>query len=207
MTERQENLTNSAKASLVHFYNQPVAKISLELFFSITLVILLAIFAVKPTLETIAKLNAEIAEKQELTDSLSSKLTALQSASRLYAESRDKIGLLAEAMPPSPQLLTLLKIIERIASDTNVVITSMSLSDFPEETEQLPTAINGTPKILTLNLSVVGEYNYIKDFVRAIDNSRRILSINSISFSINDEKGAKTLQVSLAINAPYYGVE
>ena len=68
--------TNRKKqlASLLEqFYHNPVAKVSLELFLTIGLVVFLALFAIKPTLLTMSDLVKEIEDKRELETQLSKK--------------------------------------------------------------------------------------------------------------------------------------
>ena len=77
MTKRQQ-LTNT----LVEFYNQPIAKVSLELFLSIVAVIFFAIFAIRPTLLTMSDLIKELQEKEVLNEKLSQKTAALSSVQR-----------------------------------------------------------------------------------------------------------------------------
>lgn len=198
--------TRNLSLALSGFYAKPVAKISLELFFSLGLVILLAVVAIKPTLTTIAQLNTEIEEKQDLLNKLRNKNAALQSANQQYIKEQTNIALLAQAMPPSPNLMGVLKTLEKMATDSRVLIKSISVQSIPVETDA-PQANNqdGQKQDLPITLTVAGQYGDIRTFVETLDNSRRIFDVISISFSLDEGRGNRLLTAAISINAPYFG--
>lgn len=197
--------TRIISAALAEFYAKPVAKISLELFLSISLVIVLVVVAIKPTLGTIAQLNAEIEEKNALLAQLRNKNAALQTVSQLVMREQSNIALLSQVMPPTPSIMTLLKMIEKIAMDSNVIITNLSLGAVPEEIDDTTPGKKASLMNIPLTVSVVGTYADIRTFVENIDNSRRILDIITITFSLDENKGTKLLKANISMNAPYYG--
>jgi hypothetical protein len=64
-------------SALNDFYHKPVAMVSLELFLSIGAVVFFAIFAVRPTLLTMADLIKEIEDKRALDQQLQQKIASL----------------------------------------------------------------------------------------------------------------------------------
>lgn len=213
MAENTQTTTQSAKqlsanvtAQLAGFYDKPVARISLEMFFSIGLVIALAVFAIKPTLGTIAQLRTEIEQKKELVSKLQSKNNTLQSAKEQYAREEENIQLLSQALPPTADLVSALKTLEKIATDSNVVIRSMSVRQVPDETSELPTAQSAQKLNLPVTVSVVGRYADIRRMVENLSASRRTYDVVAISFSLEESRDTQALQASLSINAPYFGI-
>lgn len=198
---RQEALT-----TLNHFYANPVAKVSLELFLSIGLVLILAVFAIQPTINTMSELIAEIEAKEELDEQLSQKAAALQTAQTQYALAQDRLELLDQAIPESAQVIRATKIIEKAASERNVLIRSISVPEIPQENSDLSTG-KRVRKSIRMNVSIAGDYPAIRLFAEDIHQARRLLAIESVSFSTQDERGQKSLTATFAIDAPYFGSE
>ena len=200
--------TSQLGSRLVSVYNQPVARISFELFLSLALVITLTVVAIQPTLTTIARLNAEVQEKKELQVKLTQKVTNLRTATDTYNRNRERIGLLDQALPPDPRLMSTVKTVEKIAGESNVIITGLGISKVPDEAsiEQQSTAKEIAELTdLPLSVSVVGNYQDIRQFVEKLHQSRRIMRVISATFSVEENRSDKLLQASLIVNAPYYG--
>lgn len=202
MRQFSANLTSS----LAGFYEKPVAKISLEMFFSLGLVVVLAVFAIKPTLGTIAQLITEIEQKKELVTRLDGKYKTLQSAKQQYAQEETNIELLSQALPATAELIPALKTVEKMATDSNVIIRAIGVRQVPDETSELPTAQDAQKLNLPMSVTVVGRYADIRRFVETMDNSRRTFDVISISFSVEEGRDSQLLQASVSINAPYFGI-
>lgn len=190
-------------ATLNQFYTHPVAQVSLELFLSIGAVIFFAIFAIRPTLLTMSDLIKEIDDKKELSLQLSQKIAGLSTAQSEYLTLESRLPVLEEAIPSQPQLLTTLKLIEKIASQQRVIITALSSPEIPLET----TADGATlvRQNLILSLTVVGDYPAIRAMVERLQALRRSFIVESILFATNEERGHKTLKATLTLNVPYFG--
>jgi Tfp pilus assembly protein PilO len=200
MTNRRKDLTNA----LIHFYQQPVAKVSLELFLTIGLVLFLAIFAIKPTLITMSDLIKEIEDKTELNEKLAKKIAALNTAKGEYLTFENRLFVLDEAIPSQPQLIRNLKLVEKNASDTGILITSISIREIPKETSETSAFTTLKRKNLPLTVSVVGDYPSIRTFVESLQQSRRMIVVDSITFSLDENRGNRRLRASITLNLPYY---
>ncbi len=190
-------------AALASFYEKPVAVVSLELLLSLGLIILLGVFAIQPTLVTMTDLIKEIDDKKTLNEQLQKKVTSLQTAQTVYAKVEPRLYLLEEAVPSKPELVRTLKIIEKLATENGVVILSASSKEIPLETS----ASTLTPKrqAQPLTVSVTGDYPSIRSFANALLESRRTFTIDTIGFSLVENRSERGLNASLTINAPYYG--
>jgi len=192
---------------LNQFYAQPVARVSFELLISILVIVFFAAFAIRPTLLTMSDLIKEIDEKRTLDKALGQKISALGSAQGEFQSLQSRLVVLDEAIPSQPDLVSGLKILEKIASDQNLAITALTVSKIPPE----PTEPIVFPKAKRLNtlttVTVTGDYPTIRQFVEELRNSRRAFLVESINFSTGDEQGERVLKASLSINMPYFGVE
>ncbi len=106
----------------MNFYQRPVAKVSLELFFSIGAVLFFAVFAIRPTLLTMSDLIKELEDKRNLDQQLSQKIAALSTAQASFLGAQNRLVVLDEAIPTSPQFIYSLKLLEKVASDNRLVI-------------------------------------------------------------------------------------
>ena len=116
--------------TLNEFYQKPVARVSLELFLSVGAVIFFAIFAIRPTLVTMSDLVKEIEDKRDLDQKLTQKIASLSTAQTTYLEVQDRLYLLEEALPTTPDVIHAIKIVEKIASEQNILIDR---TFFPKE--------------------------------------------------------------------------
>ena len=199
---KQQNL----QQALIDFYNKPVAKVSLELFFSLVAIIFFAVFAIQPTLKTMTELVKEIEDKRALSEKMDQKIASLSTAQNQYQEYSDQFFLLEEAIPRSANLVDSLKIIEKLAGENNLVIESINLSDVPDDLD-IATSDNAERVILTFNINIVGDYLDMRQFVEALMNSRRMLIVDQINFSLANDQAYQYLTATVRVNAPYYQLE
>lgn len=196
---RQEQLI----AALNEFYHKPVARVSTELFLSVVAVIFFAIFAIRPTLQTMADLVKEIQDKEKLSKQLDTKIASLGSAQEQYQKYADQLPLLDKAIPRTPLMLEGLKIIEKVASENNLIIQSISVSDLPDET-QAATPGAATRKIVSLNITVQGNYLGLRQFVETLMKAQRMFIIDQVDFTLNNDRYDKSLLAKMKVNMPYY---
>ena len=178
-----KNKQQNIQQALVDFYNKPVAKVSLELFFSLAAIIFFAVFAIQPTLKTMTELVKEIEDKRALSEKMDQKIASLSTAQSQYQEYSDQFYLLEEAIPRSAALVDSLKVIEKLASENNIIIESINLSDVPDDLN-IAGSDNAERVILTFNVNISGDYLDIRQFVEALISSRRMLIVDQINFSL-----------------------
>ena len=195
--------------TLQQFYQKPVAKVSLELFLSIITVLFFAVFAIRPTLLTMSDLLKEIEDKERLDKQLSQKIAALSTVQPLYLQLQDQLLVLDEAIPSLPQLTYSLKVIEKIASELQLIITGINVAEVPKEIDQdTVISLASFERIdvpLTINIS--GDYLSIRQFVENLKEYRRSFVIDTIIFTTKELRGSKKLEARITVSAPYFGVK
>ncbi|MEA2057034.1 MAG: type 4a pilus biogenesis protein PilO [Patescibacteria group bacterium] len=190
--------------ALIKFYHNPVAKVSFELFLTIFGVIFFAIFAIRPTLLTMSDLIKEIEDKEKLDKQLQRKVAALSTAQQEYQLYGDQLQLVDEAIPDRMQLIKTLKIIEKIASEQDLIISDLRLASIPNEGRKTLTSENIARIDQGLELSVMGSYPSIRDFVESLQQSRRTLVANVVEFNIKEDRSQTTLEATMTISIPYF---
>lgn len=194
--------------TLQKFYQKPVARVSLELFFSIIAILFFATFAIRPTLLTMSDLLNEIEDKEKLDTQLSQKVAALSSVQPLYFQLENRLVVLDDAIPSTPQLIYSLKIIEKIASEIGLVINGINVSKIPDENITIAQNISlaSFEKIdVPVAISVESDYPTIRQFVENLKNYRRSFIIDTIVFSTKELRGDKKLEAKITLSMPYFG--
>lgn len=192
-------------STLYHFYQNPIAKVSIELFLSIGLVVFLGLFAVRPTLITMSDLVKEIEEKQELEDAMTRKIASLSTAQTEYLTLEERLHVLDQAMPYGPQLIYSTKIIEKAATDNSIIISSITTEQVPDEVQEELQFFQLTKQNMIVRVGVIGDYPSIRNFVESLMQSRRTFIVESVTFSIEENRGNRRLRASIRLNVPYYG--
>src|SRR3989339_859675 len=118
-----QKLTNT----ILDFYKSPVAQVSTELFLTIGAVIFFALFAIRPTLITMSDLVNELTEKRKLDLKMSQKIATLATLQGQFTPLQNQAVVLTQAFPDSPDLLYVLKLIERNASEHKLAIQNLQV--------------------------------------------------------------------------------
>lgn len=197
--------TQNLQTTLIKFYQKPVARVSLELFLSIGAIVFFAVFAIRPTLLTMSDLIKEIEDKRQLDTQLGQKIAALSTVQPIYLSTQDQLSILDEAIPPHPELEEALKMIEKLASENQLVITAMQVNEIPKEKEEDVPFTNKERLSIPINASVTGSYESIRSFIEALRQTRRAFIVDRVVFSVSQERGLKILRATIAINLQYYG--
>ena len=207
-TKKQKELT----AALNKFYQNPGVKVSLELLLSVFFVVVLVMVAIRPTLVTMTELTKEINEKEEIDQKLPKKIAALSSAQATLLNLQDKLPLLDEALPEKINIVHYLKIIEYEASNHDLTITGIGVPELPGQTNsQTPKGNKKTTsqqktgeKILNVSVTVDGSYKDIRNFIKALEESRASFLVNSVSFVTKKINGKPHLLASITLSLPYF---
>lgn len=200
--------TKDLRLALQQFYQQPVARVSFELFLTVVAVLFFAIFAIRPTLLTMSDLIKEIDDKQNLDQQLSKKIAALSTIQSEYLQLEDRLEVIDEALPSSPEILYSLQVIEKTASDIELVISEISVNEIPTTTRALDdnSVTSSAQRInLPMSISVAGAYPHIRQFVENLQNYRRSFVIDSVIFTTEEVKSSKELRAKITLTTPYFG--
>jgi len=192
-------------AALRKFYDNPVSRVSLELFLTVGTIVFFAVAAIRPTLLTMSDLIKEIEDKKELNQKLIQKIAALSTAQNQYHTIEERARVLDEAIPTNPDLINILKITEKVASDQGLVITSLRVNEVPKKMETIPAFNNLQRQNISFQVNVMGSYPAIKMFVEELHASRRVVAVDTIVFNVEDNRGEKKLRANITVNAPYFG--
>lgn len=166
--------------SIVEKTRTSATKVSLAVVGTIAFTVFLAVFAIKPTLTTVAGLWKEINTEKETIIGLDKKLKLLQAAKQNYDQVGSKLYLLDRAMPATIEIENMAQELELLASENG-----LNALEFKEENFWLlpPPADNSSIKIsgVDVKMSIGGQEPQIRNFVGNLEKLGRMVKIKSIT--------------------------
>lgn len=195
---------NQLATTLLKFYDKPIAKVSLELVFTIAAVVIFALFAIRPTIQTMGKLIKELEDKEALYQKLNQKVAALESVSGQYQNNQERLLILDEVIPPTPHFEEALTIIEKLASEGQLTIISIQAKEVPKEPINDVSFEQKSRVSRPIVLTVTGDYPAIRELIEKIQNVRRALVVDTVVFTVTEQRSRKVLQAAVTVNVPFF---
>lgn len=150
-----------------------------------TVILILGWLVVKPRVSTI---HQTLAERKELRQKLSNIVVKLEKLENVNTDQfRSHLVLLSEALPNEPNLFMFLLGIDRLAGQIGIVVESVSFGDLSAIQDPRPQI---GPKEIPVSLSFRGRPDQTSNFVKMLAQSRRLVSIESLKYSLVRSSGA-----------------
>lgn len=194
---------NQTIKQLQQFYQKPIAKVSTELIATLLAVILLALFAIRPTLLTMSQLLHDIEDRRKTSDALSKKIASLSTLSSELPTLKNEVGLLHRAIPNTPNFDGFMRRLEYVATAHTVLINSLQVTQVPKEATS--TAPQLTSYLISVNLKA--PYPLVRTFIAEMLAMDRFVSIDSLVMNAKRDEFEKTssLITTVAFRVAYYG--
>jgi Tfp pilus assembly protein PilO len=142
------------------------------------------IFAINPTLSTIADLNKQLSDSKYVHDQLQKKITNLSLLQQKYTLMSADLPYLYDAIPKDAAAPTLLAQVQSLAKENGVKLTS--LQTFEVQLSPGATVPAGGFSYV-FSLEAAGTYDSLMKFATAVTNFNRIVTIEFFSIA-KDEK-------------------
>lgn len=195
--------------SLEPLLAKPKTRVYSTIIFFFLVVSLFGWYAIRPTIQTILYLRREIVDKTSVNQKMDGKITALITAQSLLESVQTRLALLTDAAPVDPNAVDITRQLQKLTA-----LTSASLSAIQVSTVPIVQTATGSSTIkknsvtyasFPITMSISGPYAYLSAFLSELLTMRRIITIQSISFSPNTESGVTfntpTLQLVLQLTA------
>ena len=180
------------------YKQRPDLKAYLELLLSMITIIMFILFAVKPTLVTIADLLAKINSETFTSNELDTKIKNLGLAQTIYNGQKDNISLLNEAVPTGPNIAAYVRQIEGVIKKDSITTTTISVASVDLLKPATASASIG------LSLSVSASYQNLSNFLVDLENLRRPSLIQKLDYNVIQlSENSKALNLSITSLAPY----
>ena len=161
--------------------------------------IILGLFAINPTLSTIANLQKQLDDNKFVEQKLEQKINNLSILQQKYSLIEPDLDSIKNAVPQTPETTALLGQIQAVAKESDLSIVNMQTSQV-----DFPPIIIGQQKYSAFNvsISVQGKYAQMASFINEVVNIQRIIVINTATISKNTDNNAVALR--LVINGTVY---
>lgn len=165
---------------------------------TILALIFFGLFAIEPTLSTIANLQKQISDNQFIDSKLQDKINGLSVLQQKYSNIQKDLPNIYASIPQKSQIPLLFGDLQAIANDSSVIINGIQSSQV-----NLSGTTNSIQKYTSFafNLSISGEYGNLKNFLSKIINMQRIITINNLSINKANIGNSTTLQLNIQGNA------
>ena len=222
-TETDNNGTSQYKRyyqRLEEFTEKPDNRMYGTTVFSFLAISLFGWYAIRPTVQTILYLQREIKDKQEVSKKMEEKISALVVAQAAYQQVQSQIPLASQALPQSPDVLSLVAQIRNLAAVTNASLSAVQIPTVPllgkdasqsaaPQTTRLPNAprISAGVGDYPATVTVTGPFAAISEFLKGMIAMRRITTIETMSLTPSKEEkstlGSTQLQLTLKVKTYY----
>lgn len=186
------------------YEQRPDLKIFLEILLSLTTISLFAVFALRPTLLTISQLLTELEAKENTVNQLDTKLQNLKTAQTNYQSVQPDLPIIETAVPAGAKPELLIRQIEGLSNRNSVSITTVSVGEVvllgTQKQVKKDDKLNSIPAnslSFPFAISVSGDYENLMQFLKDMENLRRLIVLDSISF--NSAKTDSGLRLVLTI--------
>jgi len=176
--------------------NQEKAKKFTTIVLTLATSMILGIFAINPTLSTIANLRKQIDDDTFVEQKLVEKITNLSILQQNYTNIKNDLPMVFDAVPTSAQIPPLVAEVQAIAKNSNI-----KLDNFQTFIVDLSTKGTANKKYSSFDFgfSSEGTYPDTMNFIDQLLNFQRVIIIDNISISKinNKETDNGTLQLNL----------
>lgn len=211
------NAKGSPSESQFHRYYQklspvlkkPKMRASTTAVFSFLAISLFAWYAIRPTAQTIIFLRREIADKTVLNERMENKITALIEAQETYETIKDRLPVIAQALPSNPDAVILARQLRNLAVISGASISAIQIPSLPllgqEATPGAKLAAQKPLEQYPLHIILSGSYVSLKAFMDGLLTLRRITSIDTISIKPVVRQGfaGDALQLTIRLQSYY----
>lgn len=185
-------------------------KMFMELLLSLGAITIFGIFAIRPTLITIAELYKETQAKKQIISTMDAKIENLNEAQRTYEREKDAIALLKIAIPKNGEPDVYARQVEGVASQNPVQVLTFSMGEVglagpaisaPASTsdEVMPEGASG----LSFAINSSSDYPLLTSFIQGLENLRRPFKLDTIFISTSETEEKKELILVINARTPY----
>lgn len=151
------------------------------------------IFAISPTISTIARLQKEVSDSNFTEEQLKQKITNLSTLGQEYQRIQQDIPYVLFAIPQDPQISTLVAQIQALSQQSNIQLNGLQTLQVEVATQ------NKTQKkysAFSFSVAAEGQYENIISFIESLKNMQRITSLDTIALNKKTDQN-KTIQLSI----------
>ena len=186
-------MLNNNYYNLLHNLSETRTQKIISVILTLIALCLFGLFAINPTLSTIAKLRKEISDNEIVNQKLGEKISALNSLQQAYYRLEDDLLSVLGSIPTSPLVPLFIGQIQAVAKNTNIQISQLQSSqvDLFKDGE-------ASKKYVAYAFSFTGDGTYedITKFIENTVNMQRIVGIETSTIN-NAENNNRSLRINI----------
>lgn len=155
------------------------------------------LFAINPTLTTIAELHRKLDDAKFTDRVLTQKIKALSDLQNKYSQLAPDLETIESGVPPTVNATKFIGQLHSIVSQTSVTLTHISFGSVKISSD--PPVKEGA---FSFTMTVEGTYSQIDAFLQKLTNFDRIVVLDSISI-LKSEAGGSKIGITVTGNAHY----
>lgn len=154
--------------------------------------IILGLFAINPTLSTIANLQKQLDDNKFVEQKLEEKINNLSILQQKYATLQPDLDAINSAIPKTADSTALLGQIQAVAQKSNLSIMNLQTLEV-----DIPPQINGVQKYsaYAFALSAQGNYQDMMNFLNELSNIQRVVVVNNFGITKFTDNNASSLRL------------
>jgi Tfp pilus assembly protein PilO len=168
---------------------------------SIFVMIILIVFAIRPTILTITRINKEIKEKTTVDSLLEKKIETLSELDKQYATSKKEFDNLELIFPADGNFSLFMSNIDAIAARNGFALMSVNFDNYKGDTFNIGTKVL-VPK--AVRLSIRGKDSNLINLLKDLEALPMYPVVESVSFSTQKDKDGLS---SFSLNLRIYSIE
>lgn len=157
-------------------------------------IIILAIFAINPTLSTVANLQKQLEDAKFVADKLEKKINNLSILQTKYNNIQNDLPTVYEAIPKKSEVPKLTGQIQSVLNESGMQLISIQSSEIVEVTR-------GKFYLYNFDLTASGDYQTMENFLEKLIGMQRVTDIKNIN--ISNSSTSESLQFNVQGNAFY----
>lgn len=163
--------------------------------FSVIVILVLSIGAIKPSIETIVRLRSEIEAKETTLERLEEKINTINSLAIQYQEFEEIAQDFSLIFPDNQDFSLFLANIESLTQESGLDLRSISFARRSTRVAKFD-LLSG----VSVNLSVIGKRQNLIPYLKALESLPMYPEIQTVSFSLEvDDEGNNSFSISMHI--------
>lgn len=177
--QKQNSLFKNLNYSVLSAFKEEKTQKFTTIVLTIIALSIFGVFAINPTISTIAKLRKELDDNTLVDNKLTEKINNLSILQKKYNGMQKDLPLILSAIPKDSEVPLLAAQIEGVAKETNVQIESFQ--SFQVGVGNTTSSRNYSS--FSFTVSATGSYNDLYNFLKTLSNMQRVISIDLLSLS------------------------
>lgn len=171
----------------------------LEVAATFILVLVLLVFAIKPTADAISTLLGEIKSKELYSQKLKAKINSVIQAQESYSQVQEKYSVIQSSLPDNPRYYQAASSFSHVSQQSNVSLSRIGFNVAEDSKKEKSSSTN----ITTYNVQLDGTSSYpsIISYIESILNSRRLIDLETIKLSTDDKQTLSTNGININLDS------